>query len=260
MTYEFSGEDYSKASDHQKEWGLRIIEELGLRGHESILDLGCGDGKITAALADCLPQGSVLGIDASEGMLEAARQHSRPNLSFRMQDINHLDYDAEFDVIFSNATLHWVKDHRRLLGNCRRALNPGGVLRFNFAGDGNCSTFYAVMKEAMAEDRFRPYFSQMEWPWYMPALDEYEVLVREFEFAGVRVWGENADRYFADAEAMTRWIDQPSLVPFLTYLPEDLRPAFRELVVRRMIERTSQPDGTCFETFRRINLFAGKNA
>jgi trans-aconitate 2-methyltransferase len=73
-----------------------------------------------------------------------------------------------------------------------------------------------------------------------------------------RVWGENADRYFADAEEMIKWIDQPSLVPFLAHVPDGAKVRFREYVIGRMIEGTRQDDGRCFETFRRINVSAHK--
>jgi trans-aconitate methyltransferase len=70
------------------------------------------------------------------------------------------------------------------------------------------------------------------------------------------VWGENADRFFVDTETMVRWIDQPSLVPFLACVPDIQKSNFREFVVRRMIEDVKQPDGRCFETFRRVNVYA----
>lgn len=110
----------------------------------------------------------------------------------------------------------------------------------------------------MAEPRFAPYFQNFAWPWYMPEVGEYEELVNRSPLVNARVWGENADRYFADAAAMTRWIEQPSLVPFLGALPEEVGRAFRDEVVGRMIERTREADGRCFETFRRINMEAGK--
>ncbi|MCG8343862.1 MAG: hypothetical protein MI685_01725 [Chlorobiales bacterium] len=74
----------------------------------------------------------------------------------------------------------------------------------------------------------------------------------------MKVRGQNADRYFPGKEAMIRWVDQPSLVLLLSHLPENRRAPFRNYVVQRMIEETIQPDGTCFETFRRINLLAEK--
>ena len=256
MTHEFEGKKYEQASAHQKELGAKVIAELNFRGGERVLDLGCGDGALTCMIADQLPDGWVLGIDASQGMIEAAMPKATANLDFRLLDIDDLDFEEAFDIIFSNATLHWVKDHRKLLCNVRRALRPGGRVRFDFAGEGNCVNFFAIVHEAMALDRFASAFDDFEWPWYMPSVAEYTALASESGLRNVKVWGGNADRYFPDKEAMIRWIDQPSIVPFLEILPETERTPFRDYVVKRMVERTSQPDGTCFETFRRINLSA----
>jgi len=258
MTHEFDGKKYEKASSHQKEWGERLIEELALQGTERILDLGCGDGTLTAQLSRLVPRGAVVGIDASQGMIDVAQQKYEGNLRFLLMDINDLDLVEKFDVVFSNATLHWVSDHRRLFRNIQRVLSANGVVRFNFAGDGNCSQFFKVVRETMALPGFSKYFEQFLWPWYMPAVGEYKALVEDSGFSSATVWGENADRFFPDAEALTRWIDQPSLVPFLSHVPEQDKASFREIVVRRMIEETKQNDGTCFETFRRINVFALK--
>ncbi len=256
MTHEFDGRKYEKASAHQKEWGARLIAELDLKGNERVLDLGCGDGTLTTQLAALLPKGEVLGIDASRGMIEAALPKAGGNLRFRRLDINDLDFENEFDVVFSNAALHWVKDHRRLLRNVRRALRAGGRLRFNFAGEGNCSHLFSAIEAAMSREGHRQFFSGFEWPWYTPNPDDYRLLADSSGFSSVRVWGENADRFFPDESAMIAWIDQPSLVPFLANLPERAKASFRNFVVSRMIEETKQENGTCFETFRRINVFA----
>jgi len=142
MTHEFDGKKYEQASAHQKEWGTKLITELDLLGTERVLDLGCGDGAVSARIAELVPNGEVVGIDASRGMVEAARAKGRKNLRFLLMDINELNYSDEFDVVFSNATLHWIKDHKHLLRNVGRALRQGGRLRFNFAGEGNCSRFF----------------------------------------------------------------------------------------------------------------------
>lgn len=115
MAHEFDGEKYETASTHQKEWGTSLIAELELQGDERVLDLGCGDGMLTAQIAGLVPSGEAVGIDGSRGMIEVARRRRRDNLRFILMDINHLSFTEEFDVIFSNATLHWIKDHRRLL-------------------------------------------------------------------------------------------------------------------------------------------------
>lgn len=151
-TFEFDGEKYKKASRHQKEWGNKLISSLQLRGNESILDLGCGDGILTEQLSLLVPEGYVLGIDASVGMIEKAKQNVHDNLGFRHMDINEMDFDSDFDVIFSNAALHWVKDHNKLLKNTYTALKHGGIVVWNFAGDGNCKTFYEVMRKKTQTD------------------------------------------------------------------------------------------------------------
>jgi trans-aconitate methyltransferase len=258
MAHEFDGNKYKAASTHQKEWGAKLIRELNITGTERILDLGCGDGALTAQLAALAPQGSVLGIDASRGMIETAKTNVADNLSFAVRDINCLDFENEFDIVFSNATLHWIKDHAALLGNVHRALKPCGVLKFDFAGDGNCANFFDVVKEAIRLPQFTKYFSAFEWPWYMPSVEEYVLLVQRIPFSAASVSGENADRFFADRETMIKWIDQPSLVPFMKLLPEEHKEDFRQRVIEHMISRTCQADGRCFETFRRINVVARK--
>jgi trans-aconitate 2-methyltransferase len=258
MAHEFDGKKYGEASTHQKEWGARLIQELTFSGAEHILDLGCGDGTLTAQLAALVPQGSVIGIDASLGMIEAAMSHQSENLSFEVRDINSLNFENKFDIIFSNATLHWIKDHEALLRNVFRALKKGGVLKFNFAGGGNCANFFSVVQEAIQLPQFARHFSGFEWPWYMPNIDEYELIMHEIPFTESRAWSENADRYFKDKETMIKWIDQPSLVPFIAFVPDENKEDFRQFVIERMIQKTCQANGKCFETFRRINVFAKK--
>lgn len=257
-TFEFDGEKYKKASRHQKEWGNSLIAELSLRGNEAILDLGCGDGGLTEELAQAVPEGNVLGIDASAGMIETARQRKRDNLEFRQTDINDIEFENMFDVIFSNAALHWVKDHTKLLHNTFRALKEKGVLLWDFAGEGNCSNFFSVVWDQMQSQKYEQYFREFEWPWYMPAKADYEKLVAAVGFSVYDVAEVNRDRSFADADEMIKWIDQPSIVPFISILPDDIKGDFRKDVIRVMLEQTQQSDGTCFETFRRIHVMARK--
>jgi trans-aconitate 2-methyltransferase len=258
MAHEFDGKKYEKASAHQKEWGAKLIAELSLKGDERVLDLGCGDGTNTALIAGLVRNGQVVGIDASRGMIEAAKPKEQCNLKFALMDIDALAFTEEFDVIYSNATLHWVKDHRRLLANVYRCLRRDGLVRFNFAADGNCSHFFKVIRKTMAREGFLGYFKEFVWPWYMPSVEEYRLLSQNSELKDVKVWGENADRFFPDTEALIGWIDQPSLVPFLVCVAEKDKAVFTQYVVEEMIAETKQEDGRCFETFRRINLSARK--
>jgi trans-aconitate 2-methyltransferase len=259
MAFEFDGDKYKRASEHQKSWGKRLIAELEFKGDERVLDLGCGDGVLTTELAKLVPDGLALGIDASESMIETARKYNDgANVRFEQLDINAIDFESEFDLVFSNATLHWVKDHGKLLRNVYKALKDRGTARFQFAGDGNCSNLIRILRETMSAKEYASCFINFDWPWYMPSVDEYQALLDGVAFVEKKVWSENADKHFESAEAMTKWIDQPSLVPFLGYVGEKYSQRFRNEVVKRMIKETLQSDDTYFETFRRINVLVRK--
>jgi trans-aconitate 2-methyltransferase len=255
---DFDGEKYARASTHQKEWGMQTIAGLTLSGRERILDLGCGDGALTLQLATRVPEGYAIGIDSSPSMIASASQHSRPNLRFERMHMEQINFEKEFDLIFSNAALHWVKDHGTLLPRVLRALKDNGFCRFSFPGEGNCPTFNATVQDIMAQPAYMNYFRKFVWPWYMPTIEEYRPLLLRLPFSDVQVWGEVADRFFTDAEAMIRWIDQPCLVPFLPAVPEPERERFRASVIQRMLNATVQEDGRHFEKFQRIHVLARK--
>ena len=257
-SFEFDGEKYKKASKHQKEWGNKLISEMSLNGDEAILDLGCGDGVLTEQLAELVPAGQVIGIDASAGMIETAKKYEKANLTFICMDINDIDYSNRFEVIFSNAALHWVKNHEKLLASSFNALRPEGILIWNFAGDGNCANFFSTVKTVMNEQLYKEYFLDFHWPWFMPTKAEYEKLMANTGFGGIKIEYENADRNFLNCAEMIKWIDQPSLVPFMIHLPNAKKEGFRNAVIEMMLDKTKQTDGSCFETFRRINIKAIK--
>jgi trans-aconitate methyltransferase len=121
---EWNPEDYARNSGGQLIWARELIARLRLKGNETILDVGCGDGKVTAELAAAVPEGRVVGVDSSPAFVKYARDHygNRPNLLFETTDARRLDLPAVFDIVFSNAALHWVDDHRSFLAGCAQAL------------------------------------------------------------------------------------------------------------------------------------------
>ena len=119
QTYQWNAVDYAKSSSIQQQWARELIGKLKLKGSEKLLDIGSGDGKVSAEIASCLPNGSVVGIDSSEAMVALAQSKYStdvfPNLRFQRGDASRLMFDNEFDVVFSNATLHWILDHKPVL-------------------------------------------------------------------------------------------------------------------------------------------------
>lgn len=172
--------------------------------------------------------------------------------------MNDLHFSDEFDIIFSNAALHWVKDHNHILQNSYAALKTGGMLLWDFGSAGNCSHFLAVIQEKIADDKYAGFFKDFDMPWFMPAKNHYEELISSIGFSDFDLAEVNRDRYFSNSEEMIKWIDQPCIVPFIECIPDSLKNAFRNEVIEEMLKRTMQPDGTCFETFRRLQVYARK--
>jgi trans-aconitate 2-methyltransferase len=127
-------EDYARHSGAQLAWAEELIGKLLLRGAERVLDIGSGDGKVTALLAGKVPRGWVVGIDSSADMVATARLRFPPNLHgnirFLLMDAASMDLEDRFDIAFSSATLHWVKDQSAVLRGVRRCLEPAGRILF----------------------------------------------------------------------------------------------------------------------------------
>jgi 2-polyprenyl-3-methyl-5-hydroxy-6-metoxy-1,4-benzoquinol methylase len=142
------------SSSHQDKLGKEIFSCLPLTGHERILDIGCGDGKLSAHIASVFPGVSVVGIDNSSEMIEYARQHHMlPNLRFMVMAAENLRFHEEFDWVISISCLHWVPDHVNLLVRIREALNPGGRTFLQFGGQDGTSLFLGALLRIMADSR-----------------------------------------------------------------------------------------------------------
>ena len=159
--YNWDPKLYSSNSSAQKDWGLALLAKLHLKGNEKVLDVGCGDGKLSAEIAKNLPEGSVLGIDLSEAMIAFARNHyppeKFPNLAFIQRGANELTFDSEFDRVFSNAAFHWMKDHGHILKNLRKSLKPGGTLLAQAGGRGNAAEIFKIVDLMIENKKWRIY-------------------------------------------------------------------------------------------------------
>jgi trans-aconitate 2-methyltransferase len=154
---------YALNSNAQQSWARDLLNEVQLRGNEAILDVGCGDGKITAGFAKTLPDSRVLGIDNSAEMVAHASltypQSIYPNLSFDRVDAQSLHFQQEFDLCFSNATLHWVDDHRAFLHGASQVLKSGGRLLISCGGQGNAAEVLRIFAELMKLKIWEKYFN-----------------------------------------------------------------------------------------------------
>ena len=129
---------YDRVSEPQLEWAAAVLERLeGLPADATVLDVGCGTGRVTELLPDLVPEGRVLALDASPEMVELARERLGGRAEVFCSDVLELRLDEQVDAIISTATLHWVRDHERLWPVLGRALSDGGRLEVQCGGAGN---------------------------------------------------------------------------------------------------------------------------
>lgn len=187
----WNAEDYAKNSAAQFEWACSIIRRCKLHGNESVLDVGCGDGKVTLEIAQAVPNGYVLGIDSSQEFINYARKthlSKVSNLSFEVMDASSISSDKKFDLVFSNAVLHWVPDHSRFLNGAASVLKPGGKL-VTSCGGGKVAAeqIITAVTRVMKKDPWARYFESFRCPYTFHTPEEYKPWLINAGFAETNV-------------------------------------------------------------------------
>lgn len=233
-TFQWNAEDYHKSSPAQHQWASELIRKLGLKGNERVLDLGCGDGKVTVEISRCLPGGRVVGIDSSADMIRFACGHfpkdTCPNLSFAEMDVRDLIFEEEFDIVFSNAALHWVLDHRPVLAGIRRALCPGGKMLIQMGGKGNAASAFRAIDALVQEPCWGQYFTGFSFPYGFFSDVEYASLIRDAGLVPVRTELIPKIMVHKTREDFAGWI-RTTWLPYLERVPASLRPQFIDALI-----------------------------
>jgi trans-aconitate 2-methyltransferase len=146
---------YDRIADPMFRWGAAVVEELPLEGGETVLDAGCGSGRVTEVLAERLPEGRVIALDGSPSMLDEARRRLDrfgDRIEYLLADLEaSLPIDRPVDAILSTATFHWIRDHDALFDHLAAVLRPGGRLAAQCGGAGNLERVASALREAGAD-------------------------------------------------------------------------------------------------------------
>jgi trans-aconitate 2-methyltransferase len=256
----WDAEAYARNSQAQLGWARELIEKLSLQGHEAVLDIGCGDGKVTAEIARRVPRGEVIGIDSSEDMVRKARSafppEAEPRLSFQLMDARALAFEARFDVAFSNAALHWLKEHRPMLKGVARSLKPGGRVLFQMGGEGNGEEIFAVASEMIGSAPWREFFSGFPFPWGFHGPGEYRTWCEEAGLRPRRIELLPRDMVQQGADGLANWV-RTTWMPYTERLPTARREAFiREAVERYSSAHPADPQGRIIVKMVRLEVDA----
>jgi trans-aconitate 2-methyltransferase len=225
---------YDRVSDIQFTWALEQLERLTLQGDELVCDAGCGSGRVTALLADRVPRGRVYGVDVAPSMAAHAAEALGDRATILCQDLVELSLPEPVDVVFSNATFHWIPDHDALFAAIARTLRPGGRLLAQCGGRGNIDSFRNLADEVARERPFAPYFADWQRPWNYAGDEETAARLTAAGFTAVECWLEPRPTTPEDPRAFVQTV---CLVRHLDPLPEGLRGEF----VDRVLARSAQP-------------------
>lgn len=229
--------------------GAALLDLLAAKPSESILDLGCGTGHLTAQIA--ATGATVLGIDRSTEMISQARS-SYPAIRFELADACALNFPTTFDAVFSNAVLHWIRQPERVIAGVAAALRPGGRFVAEFGGSGNVRSVEATSLELLAALGQ----NKAESPWYFPTIGAYARLLERYGFEVAFATLFDRPTPVEGEHGLRDWMRMFGS-PFVQALPEDKRATFLERLEDRLRPRLYQ-SGSWVIDYRRLRIVARK--
>jgi trans-aconitate 2-methyltransferase len=240
-TTDWDGRAYDRLAAPQEEWARRVLERLPLDGDETVLDAGCGSGRATKLLLEKLPEGRIVGVDGSPSMLEVAQEAfaGDSRVSLITSDLLELGPDlveqeagiAAVDVVFSNATFHWIADHEALFEGLFSVLRPGGRLVAQCGGRGNVEGWRLAVVAASEREPFAEHVGGFR-PWNFRGPEETEERLRGAGFEQASCWLEEIPVVLPDDPY--DFVSTCGLAAHRDRLPEGLRDRFTEAVIAEL--------------------------
>ena len=224
----WDGQSYDRISAPMEALGLAVLDRLQLAGDETVLDAGCGSGRITAKLIERLPRGHVVALDASASMVAAARERLGPGADLRQGDLLELELEQPVDAIFSTATFHWIADHDLLFARLHAALRPGGRLLAQCGGEGNITGLRARTAAVVERAPYAEHFRDWRPPWNYANPTDTEARLQAAGFGAAECWLAPAPQ---QPEHPREFLATIVLGPHVQQLPGPLREPFMDDVM-----------------------------
>jgi trans-aconitate 2-methyltransferase len=256
---EWNAASYHKVSGPQTSWGHKVLSRLTVDGDERAIDAGCGSGKLTMALLERLPGGSMLAVDRSWNMLLTARANLRPafgrRVKFAQAALPDLPFSDCADLVFSTATFHWVRDHPALFAGIHRALRSGGRLHAQCGGGPNLARAHALAERLMHAPPFAPFFTDWPGPWEFADAETTARRLRDAGFTAVDTGLEEAPTTLATEEDYREFVTTVIYHPHLERLPTA---ALKQAFIDRVTGLSAADDPPFTLDYWRLNMSARK--
>ena len=260
----WSGSEYRENTAHHRAFDPPALRNLDLGAGDCLLDVGCGAGDLTVALADHYPQAEVIGIDASPSQISQARQHAHPRVRFQVRRVQDLDWEERFAAVVSIACLHWIPiaEHPLVLERLFHALVPGGRLIASFAGETNIAEIREIIFSVAERPPLRYYLQGRlpHHPW--PSLARYgEILARSPFGSAEQLRIETQPRPFTRTRLLG-WLATQTLTGYRPSLPPEVFETLVAEVGEQVAELTRAGENRYVVPFVRLQLEArrGKTA
>ena len=258
MVREWDAASYHRLSDPQYGWGRRVLQRIDARGDETILDAGCGSGRLTVELAALVPRGRILAVDLSENMLHQARSTAEQadcrNIRLACADLAALPFDSIADGIFSTAAFHWVADHDALFHSLFVSLKPGGWLIAQCGGGPNLLRLRRRTDVVMHAPEFWEYFRGWEPPQVYESAEVTAARLKHAGFSDIATWLHQEDVPFTERSVYRDFLATVTLHAHLKRVPEgNLRNEFLDRIVE-----LAQQEPDLHLDYWRLNIHARK--
>ena len=254
----WDAERYDSTRAPQIDAGKELIAMAQVRNTDSILDIGCGTGKLTLELARLAHKGKVVGIDPSVEMLEKAREHalSSGNIALINIPAQRIDFREEFDLVYSNSALQWIKEQEDVAVLLYRALKKGGRIAVQLPAKDFCWEFFDYIENAITLLGYKKFFVEWEMPWYFPTKEAYISLLKGLGFSKIEVLYKDYRLVFESISEVLNWWSSAGIRPYLALLPGREQEYFKYAFA--MSFENNRTRGGIEFGFRRLFAFAEK--
>ncbi len=233
---EWNASEYARRSGLQEAMAEEVLAQLELKGWERVLDVGCGDGRITAAIAGRVPQGKVLGVDSSHQMVSYAAERfgppAFPNIEFEAADASELSFRDEFDLVVSFNALHWVPEQDPVLRGIRQAMKAGAIAQLRLVPTGQRKSLENVLEETRLSERWHDRFAGFHDPYLHATPEQYAAMAERNGLKVLQIHTAEKAWDFGSREAF-RGFGAVTFVEWTRRLGEEEKPQFIEDVLNR---------------------------
>lgn len=219
----WDAKNYHKVSSIQENWAKELLSKRKWKGNEVLVDAGCGSGRVTKIIANILKEGRIYAIDLDKNMIENAKINlkDQENIIFINSDLSTVELPEPVDIIFSNAVIHWIKDHYKLFCNFWKLLKQSGEILIQCGGKGNLGTIKPILDLTRESSEFMGYFLDWEDPWNFASAEETSSIMERAGFKKIETGLTKKIAEFSSFEEYRLFMKIVVMKPYLSYLPSD---------------------------------------